>query len=140
MPDCVKTKYATEQFALDDIARIKKSSTRAKIPTKAYLCEKCSFWHLTSKDDIVHKQVLELLQELTKLRKENEKLKNKHKEIQEVNVSLQRDKLIKQLKTQLSKCEGQLKRAREESRQLITKKLLVEQELAKYKTLNNEPS
>ncbi len=44
---CTKSKYASQQFALDDIARIKAKSTRAKIPVAAYLC-KCGFWHLSS--------------------------------------------------------------------------------------------
>lgn len=45
--DCIKTKYATEQFALEDLARIRAKTTREKVPIGVYLC-KCNFWHLTA--------------------------------------------------------------------------------------------
>lgn len=67
---CVKTSYATEQFALADIQRINKISTRDNKPVRAYYCNTCKSWHLTSRPDI-H----EIIKDLALMKEENEKLK-----------------------------------------------------------------
>ena len=80
---CSKSKYATEKFALDDIARIKSKSTRCKVPVAAYLC-RCGFWHLTSqpnKDARIKE--LEVLVEKKKL----EMAGNMHVSIEEYKTS-----------------------------------------------------
>ncbi len=45
---CTKTKFANEKAALDYVRRLKNTSTRSIIPTRAYLCPYCETWHLTS--------------------------------------------------------------------------------------------
>lgn len=47
--DCKKTKYSSEYYAKLDLARIRKTSNRAKLPRSTYYCDKCKGWHLTSK-------------------------------------------------------------------------------------------
>jgi hypothetical protein len=46
---CKKTKYCSKVAAELDIAKIKRISTQEKIPQRAYRCNKCGCWHLTSK-------------------------------------------------------------------------------------------
>lgn len=47
---CPKTYFATEKEALNYIEILKKTSCRDKIPKRAYLCQDCLTWHLTSQD------------------------------------------------------------------------------------------
>ena len=49
---CTKSRYASEKMALIDIKRFAKESTRKEIPIRAYHCDKCNSWHLTSRPDI----------------------------------------------------------------------------------------
>lgn len=48
--ECSKVKFATEVAAQLHIAKLKRTSNRNKIPKRAYLCEHCNGWHLTSSD------------------------------------------------------------------------------------------
>lgn len=48
--ECSKVKFATEVAAQIHIAKLKRTSNRDKIPKRAYLCEYCNTWHLTSSD------------------------------------------------------------------------------------------
>lgn len=48
--ECKKTKYASAKWALLDIDRINKKSTRYKLPIRAYLCQFCGAWHITSEE------------------------------------------------------------------------------------------
>lgn len=48
MTHCKKTSFANEQYAIDYIEKIHKTSTRLKKPIETYLCDKCLTWHLTS--------------------------------------------------------------------------------------------
>jgi hypothetical protein len=48
---CKKVLFINEDFALQYIAKLKATSVRTKIPTRAYLCEKCLNWHLSSKGE-----------------------------------------------------------------------------------------
>lgn len=45
---CTKVSFATEEFANEHIARLKEKSNRKVVPTRAYKCNKCSSYHLTS--------------------------------------------------------------------------------------------
>lgn len=45
---CSKVFFADEKFANMYIEKLKKTSTRSVKPVRAYLCEKCLSWHLTS--------------------------------------------------------------------------------------------
>lgn len=83
-PNCIKVKYTTERFALEDIDRIKRKSIRKKIPTRAYFC-KCGFWHLTSKPDKRDEVVFALLDEIKLLKHKLDSLtleKNREDRIQ----------------------------------------------------------
>jgi hypothetical protein len=48
MPTCKKVKFLDETQAMFYVAKLKKTSMREVIPQRAYLCEHCLCWHLTS--------------------------------------------------------------------------------------------
>jgi hypothetical protein len=77
--DCLKTQYTTEAFALSDIIRIKKKSTRDNVPKRAYFCRLCNFWHLTSQTDKLEERlntkIAELQEEVKALKAERELFK-----------------------------------------------------------------
>ena len=50
---CTKTKYSSEAFAMQELERLQKTSSRIKKPIACYLCAKCNSWHLTSKPNYV---------------------------------------------------------------------------------------
>jgi len=98
---CKKVVFANEDFALKYIKRLKESSTRQKIPQRAYLCEVCFNWHLTSslewneEDDLVKKlkrdiaklerKLLERDNRIKRLEREKEK---HHAQVYELNQKL----------------------------------------------------
>jgi hypothetical protein len=49
--NCTKTQYMSETFANIEIKRIRSTSKREKIPKRAYKCDDCGYWHLTSLSD-----------------------------------------------------------------------------------------
>ena len=72
---CKKVSFINEDFALQYIEKIKKTSKRTKTPKSAYLCKICFNWHLTSqesRDEKTYKEDLEkinneLLESIKKL-------------------------------------------------------------------------
>lgn len=48
---CKKVSYSSEKFALIDIKRFKFIDDGRTKPIRAYLCNNCKTWHLTSKID-----------------------------------------------------------------------------------------
>jgi hypothetical protein len=84
---CLKTTFRDEKEALFYIDKLRKTSKRSVLPIRAYLCEKCLLWHLTSKDDKTKIKI-------ERLEKENNNLKNK---IKNLRVEIER------LKCKLSK-------------------------------------
>jgi hypothetical protein len=46
--DCAKTKYYSEKFAKEQLNKIINSKGEHKKPVRAYECEYCGQWHLTS--------------------------------------------------------------------------------------------
>jgi len=46
---CVKERFRSEATATHEIGRIAETSLHAYIPVRAYLCDLCSGWHLTSR-------------------------------------------------------------------------------------------
>lgn len=68
--DCWKVKFLNEEQADSYIKKLNATSKRYKKLVRAYLCEKCLNWHLTSRsekdDNTIHN-----------LRQENKKLLNK---------------------------------------------------------------
>jgi hypothetical protein len=65
---CTKTYFATEKDAEFYISKLKQTSTRGKIPKRAYLCPDCFQWHLTSQDkDIL--AIIKYRQKINELQK-----------------------------------------------------------------------
>lgn len=50
-PICKKTSFLNEGIATQYIKKLQATSIRDRVPQRAYLCEKCLNWHLTSKPD-----------------------------------------------------------------------------------------
>jgi len=48
---CKKASFKDEEIAMKYIKKLQATSKRDRIPQRAYLCEKCNTWHLTSKPD-----------------------------------------------------------------------------------------
>jgi hypothetical protein len=96
--DCLKTQYTTEDFALSDIIRIKKKSTRDNVPKRAYFCGLCNFWHLTSQTDKyeerLNAKITELKEEVKVLKAERELFK---KTTAEEKALVKADERVKEL-------------------------------------------
>jgi len=73
--DCKKVKYASEEYALFDVSRIKKKSNRDIVPFRVYLCH-CGSWHLTSKLDKREAEINELKIKNIELQKELDEIKS----------------------------------------------------------------
>ena len=71
---CKKVKYASEEYALYDISRIKSKSNRGVVPFRVYLCH-CGSWHLTSKFDKREAEINELKIKNIELQKQLDELK-----------------------------------------------------------------
>ena len=138
---CDKVRYTSERFALMDIDRIKKISTRDKIPVRAYFCNLCSFWHLTSakskNDEIRDKKVLALEKEIVALKDEVRALKialneQKNQNNKEDRLLLKKDHKVTELIRSADSLNKQIKKIRLESNDLITKNLQLERKLEQY--------
>ncbi len=51
MTECKKTKFINEATAYLYIKKYKETSRRDTIPVRAYLCDQCLVWHVTSRSD-----------------------------------------------------------------------------------------
>ncbi len=53
MPDgsvaCIKQRFRSEEAASAELLRIARHASRSYIPVRAYLCDWCGGWHLTSR-------------------------------------------------------------------------------------------
>ena len=88
---CKKASFSNESQAKFFIEKLIKTSTRVKTPKRAYLCDKCNNWHLTSIPDkdreyelSLEIKIIELKEELNTLQnalqKKNEKIRQLNKE------------------------------------------------------------
>lgn len=82
--ECRKVFFADEKFALQYIAKLNKTSYRERKPVRAYLCQHCLNWHLTSIEckenmEIVYlgRQINNLKAKILHLQNDNEILKTK---------------------------------------------------------------
>jgi uncharacterized protein YlaI len=82
---CPKTYFINEKYANEFINKLKATSQRIKKPVRAYLCDKCLNWHLTSKTehqfDVLQQYKKELKQknlQITDLLKQNKELRKKY--------------------------------------------------------------
>ena len=101
---CKKIAYSTEEFALYDLLKIKATVSKNKKPIRAYKCNICNNWHLTSSLFKTPKSTktksenrILKIEELT-LALINTKLKCKHKQTK----ILERHKIkVKELETKI---------------------------------------
>lgn len=98
---CRKVSFSDEKTALFYIDKLKKTSKRKVKPVRAYLCEKCLTWHLTSREERMSREeeqltirIGKLENKVKQLRKESEnktkKINNLHEEIYDLNRRLGR--------------------------------------------------
>jgi hypothetical protein len=74
---CKKISFLNEAQAIFYIDKLKNTSTRTKVPTRAYLCQDCLNWHLTSKGSYAEENpLIEELKEKIKLYEEQIKKKD----------------------------------------------------------------
>lgn len=97
--ECKKVKFATQADAEFYIQKLKKTSTRSIVPERAYLCQKCFSWHLTSSPDrnsvLLQKNLVKInelgdrIAELNSvIESKNKLLKEKNKLISDLNVRI----------------------------------------------------
>ena len=110
--DCPKTYFANEEQALFYIKKLKATSKRIKVPVRAYLCNKCFNWHLTSQTEHQvsvleerNKEVRIKNKRIGDLEIENKRLK---KEVKSLNSDLtevrkQRDDYLRQIITEMNR-------------------------------------
>ncbi len=80
MSNCTKVSFSTEAYAKEHIEKLKGKSKRKVVPSRAYKCNKCSAWHLTSQPNWV---------EHTKnLEGQIDGLKSQVKDLQDLNSNL----------------------------------------------------
>lgn len=101
MIKCYKASFINQKYADEYIKKLKETSVRYKKPKRAYLCEDCLNWHLTSspeeKDDSIPDK---RDKHITSLEKQVKDLIEKNKNQQETikNYYNKVEKLKKQLK------------------------------------------
>ena len=50
---CNKISYPTKKVAQDHLRRMESFNFKHKIPTRAYFCDRCGQWHLTSQEKYI---------------------------------------------------------------------------------------
>jgi len=105
MDGCKKTYFANEKIAMEYAKRLQQTSKRKVVPNRAYLCEKCLHWHLTSLPLAKEESLGKIIQDQQKALKErNGRIKNlEKKEIQyqerirelSIKVDYYRNKCVK---------------------------------------------
>lgn len=128
--ECVKVKYASKKMADEDIERIRRKSNRGTIPIRSYQCTVCAGkpWHLTSKADKFkytkdemedRKRILELTEEVRRLKEEIASLKsNTHLEI---NKEVKTDAKVMALNDTIKNLKKSLLLVRKDNSELIAK-------------------
>jgi hypothetical protein len=115
---CKKVAFSDEKQALFYVDKLKKTSDRPVVPQRAYLCQKCNNWHLTSKQE--NKTYTAILAENELLKKQladKERIISEIKGYNAAKGALDKDALIKQKNDKLveqnnkiSKLESKLKK------------------------------
>lgn len=138
---CMKVQYTSEKFALEDIERIRKKSNRSRIPMRAYYCDKCNFWHVTSKSDTNTERIAEL-------NKLNDELKLKNEELQkalnicrvskdpklskEEKLAIKKDIRVIELQEQVTSLRTRMKQLTRDNSTLIAKNIDYQKKLEVY--------
>ena len=124
--ECKKVKFSTEKDAEFYLNKLKKTSSRKNIPTRAYLCPFCTSWHLTSRESFENKKILELQNQVELLKKEISKKKEEinlleGKNNKEYNLAIKTDERIKKLNEKIAEKDKTIRRLRTDNSELITK-------------------
>ena len=101
--ECKKVQYASEEYALFDVNRIKQISNRSKMPVRAYLCF-CGSWHLTSRADKKDEIISELKIKNNELEKQIKELGNLGKSNADEKLALRTNKTIIELRKGMETC------------------------------------
>lgn len=140
--ECTKSQYTTERFALADIARIKKISSRDKVPVRAYFCDKCNFWHLTSeknkKDQKNNDKIIALESEVKSLTTELEALKKANNK--EDRALVKADSRVKLLNERVKILNELTNKLRADNKDLINKNIQLQNKLDEIRTSNDNRS
>ena len=96
---CKKSSFKDQESANKYILKLQATSKRDRIPQRAYLCEKCSTWHLTSKPDYNKVETISKIEKIEPgvdvFNKYESTIKQLTLELQEKNTEIQA--MIKQL-------------------------------------------
>ena len=95
MRKCKKVYFANEKIAEYYIEKLHKTSTRKVKPVRAYLCEKCLNWHLTSIISEESKQIIHKDRQIANLKAKVLHLENEVKRLTNKGKSETTDKAIK---------------------------------------------
>lgn len=125
--ECKKVKFATEEFALFYVDKLQKTSIRDKKPIKAYLCQHCVSWHLSSKESyavlyhrILEKKLLETELLLADKTQENLELSQPTtRKKKELEIALKADMRIVELKRQINAKDKKISKLQKDNNQLI---------------------
>ena len=117
--ECKKVQYASEEYALFDVRRIKKISERSKMPVRAYLCF-CGSWHLTSRADKKDEIISELQIKNKELEKQIKELTNLGKSNADERLALRTNKMIIELRKGMETCRQRNKILVKTNNDLIT--------------------
>lgn len=85
MNECSKVYFADEKNALLYIEKLHKTSVRDKKPVRAYLCEKCLCWHLTSIESKENRQIVYLNRQINNLKAKVLHLQNEISQLKNEN-------------------------------------------------------
>ncbi len=120
---CKKVKFATNADADFYIKKLGATSSRKKIPTRAYFCRHCNAWHLTSQQnkevEELNNTIINLRNELAAAKQENEILRRKNNK--EENITIKTDQRILTLNRAVTKHQQLIKKLRKSHSELITK-------------------
>ncbi len=100
---CKKVSFINETTANFYINKLQNTSTREKVPQRAYLCEICLNWHLTSKPDYENTNTAKYEQKInnlhkiiaskeSKIEKLTSKLEDAYEKIYKLNYELHNNK------------------------------------------------
>ncbi len=117
---CVKASFARKVDADWMIDKLVKTSKRARIPVRSYLCPKCHLWHITSQDrddfktfrETINMQIeliTKMAAEITELKKQNHELEqNTNKKDR---LALKGDAVLMQQQKEITELKKRFKKA-----------------------------
>ena len=117
---CKKSAFRDEVAADLFIASLhKKTKVRARMPKRSYYCDKCGFWHITSKADRQQGRITYLESELKRVKAELELLRQATNK--EDRISIKVDARVKEVSEQLSKRNAECSRLHKDISMLVSK-------------------